>query len=76
MLISADQQGLCGLINQQLLSNISQDRYQRDQTIRYRKSPVFQQFMARRNFGHRSGIVVDCCKNHGVWLDAGELIHL
>lgn len=29
--------------------------------------------MARKNFGERSGIVVDVCKVHGVWLDRGEL---
>jgi len=32
--------------------------------------------MARRSFGHRSGVVVDRCQEHGVWLDNGELIHL
>ncbi|TAJ18139.1 MAG: hypothetical protein EPO68_08355 [Planctomycetota bacterium] len=29
--------------------------------------------MNRRNFGGSSGIVVDVCKTHGVWLDHGEL---
>jgi Zn-finger nucleic acid-binding protein len=29
--------------------------------------------MNRRNFGGSSGIVVDVCKSHGVWLDHGEL---
>jgi Zn-finger nucleic acid-binding protein len=29
--------------------------------------------MARRNFKDRSGVIVDVCTAHGVWLDRGEL---
>jgi Zn-finger nucleic acid-binding protein len=29
--------------------------------------------MARRNFKDRSGVIVDVCAAHGVWLDRGEL---
>jgi Zn-finger nucleic acid-binding protein len=29
--------------------------------------------MARRNFKDRSGVIVDVCPAHGVWLDRGEL---
>ena len=29
--------------------------------------------MHRRNFGRRSGVVIDTCKDHGVWFDAHEL---
>jgi Zn-finger nucleic acid-binding protein len=29
--------------------------------------------MNRKNFGRSSGIIVDVCSRHGVWLDAGEL---
>jgi Zn-finger nucleic acid-binding protein len=32
--------------------------------------------MNRINFGARSGAVIDRCKEHGVWLDAGELRQL
>ena len=32
--------------------------------------------MNRVNFGHRSGVVVDRCKAHGIWLDNGEITHL
>jgi len=30
----------------------------------------------RQNFGERSGVVVDRCKAHGVWLDSGEFRRL
>jgi Zn-finger nucleic acid-binding protein len=29
--------------------------------------------MNRTNFAKSSGVVLDVCKNHGVWLDRGEL---
>ena len=32
--------------------------------------------MNRVNFGAKSGVIVDRCKEHGVWLDGGELRQL
>jgi hypothetical protein len=29
--------------------------------------------MQRRNFGRRSGVIVDWCGSHGTWLDANEM---
>jgi Zn-finger nucleic acid-binding protein len=29
--------------------------------------------MSRTNFGARSGIIVDVCREHGSWFDRGEL---
>jgi Zn-finger nucleic acid-binding protein len=31
------------------------------------------QTMTRKNFGRISGVIIDECVHHGVWLDAGEL---
>ena len=42
----------------------------------YVKCPVCSKMMNRINFGARSGVVIDRCKDHGVWLDAGELRQL
>lgn len=42
----------------------------------YVKCPVCAKIMNRVNFGARSGVVIDRCKDHGVWLDAGELRQL
>ncbi len=44
--------------------------------IVYRKCPVCGVLMQRVNFAHRSGVVVDQCRAHGVWLDSGELKRL
>lgn len=41
--------------------------------ITYVKCPVCAEVMNRTNFGRRSGVIVDICKAHGTWFDAGEL---
>lgn len=40
--------------------------------IRYRRCPRCRDVMNRVNFGATSGIIVDECRSHGVFLDAGE----
>jgi Zn-finger nucleic acid-binding protein len=40
---------------------------------RYRKCPDCGQIMHRRNYAGASGVIVDFCKDHGVWFDADEL---
>lgn len=47
-----------------------------DYPVTYIKCPVCRKFMNRINFGSQSGVIVDKCRNHGVWLDGGELRHL
>lgn len=44
--------------------------------VAYIKCPVCSQLMNRVNFGAKSGVIVDRCKDHGIWLDSGELRHL
>jgi Zn-finger nucleic acid-binding protein len=39
----------------------------------YRQCPECRKMMNRRNFGKRSGVVIDACKEHGIWFDAREL---
>ena len=40
--------------------------------VRYRKCPCCHQVMQRRNFGTHSGVIVDECRAHGMYLDPGE----
>ena len=63
-------------INLRQLCNINKDRYHEEQKIRYVKCPVCSVLMNRVNYGRRSGVVVDECKIHGIWLDSGEITHL
>jgi len=44
-----------------------------DVNVRYLKCPTCSKLMARRNYGRVSGVIVDSCPQHGVWLDRGEL---
>lgn len=47
-----------------------------ERTVSYIKCPVCTTVMNRINFGVRSGVVVDRCREHGIWLDGGELRRL
>jgi Zn-finger nucleic acid-binding protein len=44
--------------------------------VAYIPCPVCGALMNRVGFGARSGVVVDRCRDHGVWLDGGELRQL
>lgn len=45
----------------------------RETTVRYLTCPGCGTSMNRQAFGRVSGVIVDVCKVHGVWFDAGEL---
>lgn len=53
----------------QALSVAAQDSDQ----IRYKPCPVCHKLMNREPFVMGSAIIVDRCRNHGIYLDAGEL---
>ncbi len=40
---------------------------------RYRNCPECGTLMNRRNYGPGSGVIIDVCRQHGLWLDAEEL---
>lgn len=42
--------------------------------VAYLPCVTCHQLMIRRNFGHSSGIIVDVCRDHGVWFDHQELV--
>ncbi len=42
-------------------------------SVKYGKCPTCRKLMNRRSQGVRSGVIVDECREHGVWLDGGEL---
>ncbi len=43
------------------------------QEVVYLKCPACDRHMHRRNFGRASGVIIDECKEDGVWLDCDEL---
>ena len=42
-------------------------------TGRYRPCPICYDLMVPKNFGQRSGVIIDWCRDHGVWFDEDEL---
>jgi Zn-finger nucleic acid-binding protein len=42
-------------------------------SIRYVRCPVCRKMMNRVNFARISGVIVDSCREHGIWFDPGEL---
>lgn len=63
-------------VNRELLGNINNDRYQKNKPVKYLECPVCLNMMNRVVFGHKSGVVIDQCRAHGIWLDGGEISHL
>ncbi len=59
-------------INHKKLQSLLQHPLHKD-TVQYRKCPECNKFMHRINYSQRSGIIMDTCSKHGIWLDAGEL---
>ena len=43
---------------------------------RYRRCPYCSQPMSFINYQRKSGVIVDWCREHGLWLDGGELRQL
>ncbi len=41
--------------------------------IQYHPCPICTKLMNRTNFAHRSGIILDVCRGHGVWFESKEL---
>ncbi|MBL6986704.1 MAG: zf-TFIIB domain-containing protein [Methylobacter sp.] len=62
-------------VNFKHIQNINKDRYQSKKVI-YIKCPVCRILMNRLSFGYRSGVIIDRCQKHGIWLDNGEITHL
>lgn len=56
----------------QLLEEVSDESFE----IVYRSCPVCKAMMQRKNFGAKSGVIIDQCAQHGIWLDSGELYRL
>lgn len=63
-------------IDRNRLGLLSESRLSAEYPVSYLKCPVCSKIMNRINFGSRSGVVVDRCKEHGLWLDGGELRQL
>jgi Zn-finger nucleic acid-binding protein len=59
-------------INPKKLHSLQQHPLHKD-TVLYRKCPECSKIMQRKNYMNKSGVIMDVCMEHGIWLDAGEL---
>ncbi len=58
----------------EVLSSIRQNPAQKNLAkIQYVSCPDCKNLMNRNNFASSSGVIIDICKQHGVWFDAEEL---
>ena len=63
-------------VNYQLLNNLEESNRSMSKGWKYRPCPACRTLMNRKLHGKRSGVIVDSCRDHGIWLDAGELRQL
>ncbi|MBU1172741.1 MAG: zf-TFIIB domain-containing protein [Proteobacteria bacterium] len=63
-------------IDRQKIDGLNQTSPSKDYPTTYIPCPVCGSIMNRVNFGTRSGVIIDRCPEHGMWLDGGELRHL
>lgn len=63
-------------VNLPLLTSLQKESPVSRREFTYVSCPVCGKMMNRVNFGRRSGVVVDQCRSHGVWLEGGELHRL
>jgi len=44
-----------------------------EKQVRYVRCPVCLNMMNRTNFARISGVIIDSCRDHGIWFDPGEV---
>lgn len=58
------------------LDALGEEKWDRNHDRVYHQCPICSDRMHHVNFGGKSGVILDQCGTHGVWLDAGELRQL
>ncbi len=61
------QSSVLGFVDSFVLTNTDPPK------ISYVPCPSCRKLMNRTNFARSSGVIIDTCKQHGVWFDAAEL---
>ena len=60
-------------IDPQRLGEVENVKRSHEYPVTYIDCPVCRRLMNRINIGSRSGVIADQCRDHGLWLDGGEL---
>lgn len=64
---------LVDLDRQESIRDREELHYNKNADVAFLKCPKCSKTMVRSDFDRRSGILVDACRKHGIWLDRGEL---
>lgn len=62
-------------VDKQRLEGIAEN-YGHNYEVIYLQCPMCHERMSHRNFGGSSGVIVDHCGTHGIWIQGGELRRL
>lgn len=54
-------------------NGMNRTEVQTETQFRYVRCPVCRQVMNRQNFARVSGVIIDLCRDHGIWFDPGEM---
>jgi Zn-finger nucleic acid-binding protein len=60
-------------VDPQRLNEVQNVKRSHEYPVTYIDCPVCFRLMNRINLGSRSGVIADQCREHGLWLDGGEL---
>ena len=60
-------------VDPQRLNEVQNVKRSGEYPVTYIDCPVCRKLMNRVNLGTRSGVIADQCRQHGMWLDGGEL---
>ncbi len=74
--LSVSAQNVHEVDRQRLQVMIAEEYANTPRPVKYIECPVCGTLMNRRAFGAKSGVIVDGCRDHGVWLDGGELAQI
>jgi Zn-finger nucleic acid-binding protein len=69
--ICADREQHAAVLGAASLANV--DRTIPQTKVNYVPCPECSQLMNRANFARCSGVIIDLCKQHGIWFDRDEL---
>lgn len=71
-ILNATARGIA-TVDRRLISRIMEGSPSRSHPVGYIRCPVCRGVMNRTRYGEKSGVIVDRCPDHGIWLDGGEL---
>lgn len=71
-------EGICATKEQQanVLNFVAAKPFPAQKPVQYVPCPDCKDLMNRSNFARSSGVILDICKQHGVWFDSNELPNL